>query len=83
MDVRKMLSQAMELPKSKLTGVHRLSELEHWDSLAILNFMALVDANCGLALSPEQLLECQSIPDLEDLLARAQSMSHESAHQLN
>lgn len=50
MDVRKRLSQAMELPDSKLSGVHRLSDLGRWDSLAILNFMALVEASCGVVL---------------------------------
>jgi acyl carrier protein len=83
MDVRKMLSQAMELPASKLGGIDRLSELERWDSLAILNFMALADSHLGVALAPDQIVECQSISDLEALVERAHSIGNESVHQIN
>jgi acyl carrier protein len=68
MDIVEMLSQAMELPNGKLTKAGALSELAAWDSLAILNFMALVDTNCGITLSPEALLKCDSISDLEALI---------------
>ena len=68
MDIVEMLSQAMELPNGTLTEAGALSELAAWDSLAILNFMALVDTNCGITLSPEALLKCESISDLEALI---------------
>ena len=69
MDIVEMLSQAMELPKGYLTGNETLSEIEAWDSLAILNFMALVDTHCGIKLSPERLLRCESISELEALIS--------------
>lgn len=68
MTVVDMLSQSMELPAGKLTGTERLSEIEAWDSLALLSFMALVDSKCGITLSPDTLLRCEAIRDLEALI---------------
>ncbi|MCU1335676.1 MAG: hypothetical protein JWO19_1257 [Bryobacterales bacterium] len=81
MDTREMLSQAMELPRSKLIGKEKLAELERWDSLALLNFMALVDANCQITLSADGLLKCESIAEVEKLITEARSRSDESVHQ--
>jgi len=68
MDVVQMLSQAMDLPKGKLTGDETLSEIEAWDSLAILSFMAFVDTNCGITLRPDELLKCESIRDVKAII---------------
>lgn len=71
MTVVDMLSQSMELPAGRLTGSETLSEIEAWDSLALLSFMALVDSKCGIALSPDTLLQCEAIPDVEALIQSA------------
>jgi acyl carrier protein len=68
MDVIEMLSQAMEQPKGTLTGFENLSELEALDSLAVLKFMALVDANCGIILSPETFFGCNTVNDVAKFL---------------
>ena len=68
MDVLEMLARAMELPNGQLTGREQLSEIEAWDSLALLNFMALVDTNRGITLSADKLLRCESISDVATLI---------------
>ena len=68
MEVVEMLSQAMELPEGTLKGNEMLAEIEAWDSLALLNFLALVDTNCGITLSPDALLKCESIGDIDALI---------------
>ena len=68
MDVLQILSQAMQVPKDKLTGNETLSDIAAWDSLAILSFMAFVDKNCGIVLRPDELLKCESISDIEALI---------------
>ena len=83
MDVREMLSKAMDRPVAELIGVERLCELERWDSLAILNFMALADANRGVTIAPEKLLQCESIADIECLINDLRGMSNASLHQVN
>ena len=67
-DVQEMLCQVLEVPKGTLSGGESLSDLEAWDSLAILNFMALVDARFGITLSPDTILACQTVRDLAILL---------------
>jgi len=68
MEVVEMLSQAMELPEGTLKGNEMLAEIEAWDSLALLNFLALVDTNYGITLSPDTLLKCESIGDIDALI---------------
>ena len=67
-DVLEMLSRAMELPIGQFTGRERLTDIEAWNSLAILNFMALVDTSLGITLSADKLLRCESISDVETLI---------------
>jgi acyl carrier protein len=71
MEIIDMLSRAMELPKGTLTGGEFLSELEAWDSLAVLNFMALVDTHCGIRLSPDEILKLETVSDVGVLVSRS------------
>jgi acyl carrier protein len=64
MEIIDILSRAMELPQGTLTGGEFLSELEAWDSLAVLNFMALVDTHCGIRLSPDEILKLETVSDV-------------------
>jgi len=68
MEVIEMLAKATEQPPGAFKGVENLSEIEAWDSLAILNFMALADSACGITLSAETLLGCETVEDVERLL---------------
>jgi len=61
------LDEILELPSGTLTGAEPLSELEHWDSLAMLNVIALASDRCGLNLSPRKVAACSSVSDLARL----------------
>jgi acyl carrier protein len=61
--------EILELPPGSLQGGERLSDLEQWDSLAMMSFIALANEKCGVTLSPRQLLGCQTV---DDLMAMAQ-----------
>jgi len=54
----------VELPPGSLNGGELLSDLEQWDSLAMMSFIALVGEKCGVALSPRQFLNCQTVDEL-------------------
>jgi acyl carrier protein len=54
----------LELPAGSLKGDERLSDIEQWDSLAMMSFIALASEKCGVTLSPRQLLGCQTVDDL-------------------
>jgi acyl carrier protein len=56
--------EILELPPGSLQGSEILSDLEKWDSLAMMSFIALASEKCGVTLSPRQLLGCQTVDDL-------------------
>lgn len=62
-----LLDELLELPSGTLRGPENLQELEGWDSLAALSFMALADERCGIALAASQLVNCRTVNGLLSL----------------
>lgn len=58
------MDNLLELPDRTLSGPEKLDELENWNSLAMLGYVALADSNNGVTLSPRQIRDCNSINDL-------------------
>lgn len=46
-----------------------LADLEEWDSLSIVSFVAFANSSCGKRVIPAQLRECTTVRDLYNLLA--------------
>lgn len=57
----------LELPEGTLTGAERLEDLEQWNSMAMISFVALADENSGVKLSLRQLTSCSTVADLLDV----------------
>jgi acyl carrier protein len=66
-DFLAQLDEILELPSGTLTGAEPLADLEHWDSLAMMNFIALASDRCGVTLSPRKIASCASVSDLLQL----------------
>ena len=60
------LQEVLELPES-LSGSERLDNLEGWDSMALISFMAMVDEHFGRKLSPRDIGACETVDDLYKL----------------
>ncbi len=58
------MDNVLELPDHTLTGSEQLDDLENWNSLAMIGYIALADSNNGVKLSPRQIRDCNSIDDL-------------------
>ena len=58
------MDDILELPAGSLTGSEGLEDLEHWNSGAMIGFMALADTNNGKTVSPRQIVTCSTIDDL-------------------
>lgn len=58
------MDSLLELPEDTLRGPEKLDDLENWNSLAMLGYIALADSNKGVKLSPRQIRNCNSIDDL-------------------
>lgn len=63
-----LLDELLELEPGTLKGPEALDNVEGWNSLAVISFMALVDDQFGISLQPRQIAECSTIADLTGLL---------------
>ena len=63
-----MLEEIVEADPDTLTGEELIEDLENWDSLAVVNFIALVDENFGITLSPEKIMNSKTVNELVSLL---------------
>ena len=45
-----------------------LADLDEWDSLSIVSFVAFANSSCGKKIAPVQIRECVKISDLYNLL---------------
>ena len=65
---RKLFLQSMdklvELPKGTLQGPERLNDLEQWNSMSMISFIALADTVTRASLSVSQILSCSTVSDL-------------------
>lgn len=50
--------------EAPLTGTEVLKELETWDSLAAMSFIALADSGCGVSVVPKDISGCITVNDL-------------------
>jgi len=64
------LDEMLELPAGTLQGNEVLEQLEGWDSVAVITFIAMADSEFGAMLPPKEIAACHSVSDLADLVAR-------------
>jgi acyl carrier protein len=62
------LDEMLELKPGTLAGAEDLADLDSWDSLAMMNFIAFASDRFDLTISPRQIAPCQTINDLVRLL---------------
>lgn len=62
------LEDILELDDNTLNGTENLEELDDWDSLAVMSFIAMVDEDFGIAIDADGIMGCKTINDLADLL---------------
>jgi acyl carrier protein len=58
----------LELPENSLNDSLMLADVEGWDSMAAVLFIALADEKCGVAISGNQIAAAKSINELLLLL---------------
>jgi len=71
MNIKKFRNEIENIIECKVGSLHggeMLSELEDWDSLAVLAFIAMIDKNFGIILDAEKITNCKTVDDLGALL---------------
>jgi acyl carrier protein len=67
-DALQLLEEMLELGPHTLKGPERLRELEAWDSLSTMMFIATVDKKFGVPVAGNCVIRCQTVDDLCALL---------------
>jgi acyl carrier protein len=65
-----LLDDMLELDPGTITGTERLEDLEGWDSLAVISFIALVDEKFDTLVETDKLAAAESVGDLYALATR-------------
>jgi acyl carrier protein len=58
------VDEILELAAGTLQGPEKLEDLDNWDSVAMVSFIALADERNGARLNVKQLAACQTVNDL-------------------
>jgi len=61
------LGDLMEMPTGSLRAEDKLSDLEGWNSMAMVGFIAFADDQFGKTLSPRLFATCSTVGDLARL----------------
>ena len=57
------------LRKDPINPSMKLSEIEEWDSLAIISIISLYDKNFSTVITVEKINKCETIKDLINLVS--------------
>jgi acyl carrier protein len=66
--VLRKLEAIMEIEPGTLKGDERLADLEAWDSLKVMEFLAFADGEFSMAVPPKAVGACKTVGDLVGLL---------------
>ena len=62
------LEEMLEIGVNSLTGSEELSDLEVWDSLAIISFVAMADDRYNAHVGGGRIAACTTVEDLYHLV---------------
>ena len=65
------LDELLEKQPGTLRGPDKLEDVEGWDSVALISFLAMVDERYGKRLSPREVGRCETVDDLFTLVNNA------------
>ena len=56
------------LDNEEVTLASALEDIEEWDSLSVVSYVAMANSVCGKKILPQQLRDCATLRDLYNLL---------------
>ncbi len=62
------LAKTLEADSSELSDATILSNLPNWDSMRLLEVIALVDERLGASLNADQLAKCETAGQILDII---------------
>ncbi len=64
-----ILDEIIEEDPGTVQGGEKLTDLEGWDSLSVVAFIAAMDKHLNVAVPPKELVEAETTDDLLALVA--------------
>jgi acyl carrier protein len=64
----RLIEEILELEPHALKGSEWLSDTKEWDSMAVIQFMAMVDKHAGAILNVDAIARCATCDDLYALI---------------
>lgn len=58
------LEEAIGTSKDALSGNETLKDIDGWDSMATVSFIAMADERLGTLVEPAKLVTCKTVADL-------------------
>jgi acyl carrier protein len=58
------MDEILDLSPGTLKGHEKLQDLKNWDSTALISLLAVADANNGVPIAPDQVVQCSTVADL-------------------
>jgi acyl carrier protein len=62
------VAEILEISPEGLSGQEELESIGNWDSLSIISFVAMVDADLNQSIDPEKLKQARTLDDLASLV---------------
>ncbi|MDI7776132.1 acyl carrier protein [Asticcacaulis sp. EMRT-3] len=62
------VADILEADPSGLTGEEKIDDVGNWDSLSVITFVAMVDADLGKAVDSDKLKDAKTLDDLAALV---------------
>jgi acyl carrier protein len=69
------LDEVLDLAPGTVKGTDALADLEGWDSVAVISFIAMADADYGVILPSGQIAGCRTADDLAELIVALQEQT--------
>jgi acyl carrier protein len=69
------IDELLETDPGAIKGGDLLADLDMWDSLAVLSFIAMADKNYGVNIPAKRIAQCRSVDDLAAVVAEFQLVS--------
>ena len=63
-EFHRQLEGLLHIAPDSVTGDTSLSQLEKWDSLAILEFMIFADSEYKTQIDPDEIAQCKTVDEL-------------------
>jgi acyl carrier protein len=69
------LDELLEVDSGTITGGDLLADLEAWDSVTVVSFIAMADEKYGVNIPIKRIVECRSVDDLAAVVSELQAVA--------